>query len=167
MIARHLPRAIILAGMVAAAATAVSAQRGRGGGGDIQVGGDSGHKATRMELVTKAFTLDDEQAKQFRAAFDEGQKNAAPIKAALTQAHAAIGAAIQEGKASAEVDKAVLEYATQSAAMASVEVKSLAAAMKSLRPEQLAKQDAITSVLAMVQGMYLGKWDSVPDGKTY
>jgi hypothetical protein len=51
--------------------------------------------------------------------------------------------------------------------MTSVEVKSLAAAMKSLRPEQLANQRAIDSVLTLVHGMYLGKWDSVPDGKTY
>jgi Spy/CpxP family protein refolding chaperone len=165
MIARHLGRiTILLFAACFVAATAVSAQRG---GGNIQVGGGSGKTLTRMDMMVKAFTLDDDQARQFRAAFDEGQKNAAPIKAALAQAHAAIGAAIQSAKGQAEVDKAVLDYATQSAAMASVEVKSLAAAMKSLRPEQLANQAAVTSALAMVHGMYLDKWDSAPPWKTY
>jgi Spy/CpxP family protein refolding chaperone len=168
MIAGHVSRVILVAGLAGAlVGTAVSAQRGGGGGANIQPGGDSGAKASRMELMTKALTLDDEQTRQFRAAFDEGQKNAAPIKLALTQAHVNIGAAIQAAKGQAEIDTAVLEYATQSAAMTSVEVKSLAAAMKSLRPEQLANQKAVDSVLTLVHGMYLGKWDSVPDGKTY
>jgi hypothetical protein len=167
MIARSFAGVIVVAGLaVALVNPAVSAQK-KSGPPNIQVGGDSGAKASRMELMTKAFTLDDEQARQFRAAFDEGQKNAAPIKLALTQAHAAIGTAIQAAKGQTEIDTAVLEYATQSAAMTAVEVKSLAVAMKSLRPEQLANQKAIDSVLTLVHGMYLGKWDSVPDGKTY
>jgi Spy/CpxP family protein refolding chaperone len=166
MIAARIPKAILVACVVAAVAgTAISAQRG--GGGNVQAGGSSGAKAARMELMVKAFTLDDEQTKQFRAAFDEGQKNAAPIKLALTAAHTAIGTAIQSAKGQPEIDKAVLEYATQSAAMTSVEVKSLAAAMKSLRAEQLANPRAIDSVLTLVHGMFLGKWDTVPDGKTY
>jgi len=169
MIVARVSKAILAVSLVAVViGRAVSAQRvGGGGGGNIQVGGDSGAKASRMELMIKAFALDDEQTKQFRAAFDEGQKSAAPIKLGLTQAHTDIGAAIQGAKGQGEIDKAVLEYATQSAAMTSVEVKSLAAAMKSLRPEQLANQRAIDSVLTLVHGMYLGKWDSVPDGKTY
>jgi Spy/CpxP family protein refolding chaperone len=171
MITNRLSRsAILIAGLAAAVmVTAVSAQRGGGGGGasNLQVGGDTGRKLSRLELMTKALALDDDQTKQFKAAFDEGQKNAAPIKLALVDAHAAIGAAIQGAKGQAEIDKAVLEYANQSAAMTSVEVKSLAAAMKSLKPEQLANEKGVDSILGMLHGIFLGKWDSVPDGKTY
>lgn len=171
MIARRLAAAgVVATGLLALLAVAgVSAQRGGGGGGGGAPAGvsPSTTKLSRMEIMAKAFTLDGEQTKAFKAAFDEGQKNAAPVKLALTQAHAAIGAAIQGAKGQAEIDNAVREYATQAAAMTSIEVKALAAAMKSLHADQLEKKSSVDTAFGLLHGMFLGKWDSVPDGKTY
>jgi hypothetical protein len=167
---RTAARSILVSGLVTLVAIpTLSAQRGggRGGGSEIQPGGTSGAKASRLEIMTKAFTLDADQVKQFRDAFDAGQKEAVPVKLALQQAHAAIGAAIQGAKGQAEIDSAVREYATQAATMNSIEVKSLAAAMKSLHPEQLEKKASVDGAFSLLHGMFLGKWDSVPDGKTY
>jgi|SRR5579862_2669067 len=127
------------------------------------------HKLSRLELMAKAFTLDADQTKAFKDAFDEGEKEATDARAGLITSHTAIGLAIQDAKGQAAIDDAVFAYASQAATMTAIEVKSLAKAMKSLHTEQLANKAATESVLGLLHGIFLdkNKWDIVPEGKTY
>jgi Spy/CpxP family protein refolding chaperone len=113
--------------------------------------------------------LTKDQKKTVRALLDDAHKSAGATREALTNSHAAIATAIAAGKSDAEIDAAVNQYATHAAAMAAIEMKSLADVLHALDPEQRANQSAVRSAFFLMRGAFLDskRWDEVPTARSY
>jgi Spy/CpxP family protein refolding chaperone len=149
-----------------------SAQRGGGGGGGRGGSGGGefgGYKLSRLEILTNDFGLNKDQKKAVKAMLDDVHKAAAPTREGLLNAHAAIGAAIAANKGQAEIDAAVKQYGQQAAAMATLEMKTLAQLMTQLEPAQRGNGSAIRSAFFLLRGAFLDpkKWDSPPGAQGY
>ena len=144
------------------------AQRG-GGGGGMRGGEFGGFQLTRLETLTASFDLTKDQKKAVKTLLDDAHKNAASNREGLLSAHAAIGAAIAANKNQAEVDAAVKEYGLQAAAMAALEMKTLAQLLHQLEPPQRTNGQAIRTAFFLMRGIFLDakKWDAVPDSRSY
>jgi Spy/CpxP family protein refolding chaperone len=144
----------------------VSAQRGGGGGGAPQ--GVSAPTPNRLDILTATFTLDKNQSNQIKAIMDTAVKGAEPIRQQLTATYTALAAAIQTSKPAAEIDTAVKAYAAQATAMVNAETKALAQVAKTLTPTQRENVAGMDTAFNMFHGIFLnGKWNIIPDGKTY
>ena len=162
--------AILTVSIIVATMTAVPhAQRGSRGGGGGGGGEFGGYKLNRLEILTNDFGLNKDQKKAVKALLDEAHKGAAPTRDALLNAHAAIGAAIAANKGQAEIDAAVKQYGQQAAAMATLEMKTLAQLMNQLEPAQRGNGSAIRSAFFLLRGAFLDpkKWDSPPGTQGY
>jgi Spy/CpxP family protein refolding chaperone len=162
MTPRVVSVAIALGLLTITAAPAVVAQ-GRGGGS--RGGAPVSDVRSRLEIITDAFTLDKDQKKAVKETLDAAYKGA--DSAALKTTRTDLGAALQGGKAQAEIDAAARAYAAQAAAMAEAEMKALAQVLTPLRPEQRA-QGTMTAFYVM-RGIFLDdkKWDEIPEMKAY
>jgi Spy/CpxP family protein refolding chaperone len=142
----------------------LQAQRGGRGGGE---GG--AYQFTRLEVLANSFNLTKDQKKTVKTLLDDAHKAAAPTREALASSHAAIATAIAANKGQAEVDTAVKQYAQQAAAMASLEMKTLAQMLTQLEPEQRTNGAAVRTAFFLMRGIFLDdkKWDAVPDTRSY
>lgn len=160
---------IAVAAFVVVMATAVSHAQRRGGGGGTSAPEFGGYQQTRLETLTAAFGLSKDQKKAVKTLLDDAHKDAASNRDGLVNAHAAIGAAIAANKSQAEVDAAVKAYGQQAAAMAALEMKTLAQLLQHLEPAQRTNGTAIRSAFFLMRGIFLDpkKWDAVPDSRSY
>jgi Spy/CpxP family protein refolding chaperone len=150
---------ILVVGLLAS--TLVFAQRGggsRGGGGDmaprIAFGG-----GTRLDRMSEALKLSKDQKKDIKAAMDEAQKEATPIRDPMIKSHLAIAEAITAGKSQEEVDRAVRSHAELETQMTSLELHTFAKVVTFLEADQ--KQRGVPIVFAIVKGAFMGKnWNS-------
>lgn len=142
----------------------VSAQRGGGGGG-----GGSNARLSRLETLTKTFTLEKDQTKRIKAMLDDAYKTAAPVRDQLATTHAAILVSMQAGKTQAQIDETVRTYAVQAAAMTALEMKALAQLTGVLTPEQRANTAALDATFYVMRGLFLDKkkWDITDDARGY
>ena len=171
-----MTRVIVRASIAAAAVTLVVvamstpsfAQRG-GGGGGTRGGEFGGFQLTRLETLTASFELTKDQKKAVKTLLDDAHKNAASNREGLLSAHAAIGAAVAANKSQAEIDAAVKEYGQQAAAMAALEMKTLAQLVSQLEAPQRTNGPAIRTAFFLMRGIFLDakKWDAVPDARSY
>jgi Heavy-metal resistance len=171
-----MTRGIVRASLVAVAVTFVIvamsnpsfAQRG-GGGGGMRGGEFGGFQLTRLETLTASFELTKDQKKTVKTLLDDAHKNAASNREGLLSAHAAIGAAVAANKNQTEVDAAVKEYGQQAAAMAALEMKTLAQLVQQLEAPQRTNGQAIRTAFFLMRGIFLDakKWDAVPDLRSY
>jgi len=124
---------------------------------------------TRLNILESGFKLSKDQKKAVKTILDDAHKSAAPMREALTKTHAAIAAAIQSSRSQQDIDAAVNEYAQQAAAMAALEMKSLAQVLQTLEPEQRGNQAAVRSAFFLMRGVFLDnkRWDDVPDSRSY
>ena len=130
--------------------------------------GVSAPTPNRLDILTSTFTLDKNQSSQIKALMDTAQKGAEPIRQQLTVTYTALAVAIQAGKPAAEIDAAVKAYAAQATAMVSAETKALAQVARTLTPTQRENVAGMDIALNMFHGIFLnGKWNIIPDGKTY
>jgi hypothetical protein len=149
------------------------AQRGGGGGrgrGGAGAGGDApAYQATRLEILTSDFKLTKDQKKSVKTILDAAHKSAGPIREALTRTHEAMAAAVQASAAQKDIDAASGQYAEQAAAMALLEMKSLAEILQALDADQRANTPALRSAFFLMRGMFLDskKWDEAPEGRLY
>jgi Spy/CpxP family protein refolding chaperone len=138
------------------------AQRGGGGAPAVPT------TVTRLESLEADLKLTKDQKKNARTILDDAHKSGAPIREALTRTRAAIAAAIQAGKAQADIDAAVSSYAEQATAMTALEMKALAQVLQALEPEQRANTAGVRSAFFLMRGIFLDKkWDEVPDARGY
>jgi len=144
----------------------LQAQRGGRGGGGAEGGA---YQFTRLEVLANSFNLTKDQKKTVKTLLDDAHKAAAPTREALASSHAAIATAIAANKGQAEIDAAVKQYAQQAAAMASLEMKTLAQMLTQLEPEQRTNGAAVRTAFFLMRGIFLDdkKWDAVPDGRSY
>jgi Spy/CpxP family protein refolding chaperone len=167
-VVRSLFAMLSMALIVASVNSPLHAQRG-GGGGGMSAGQVGGFQLTRLEMLTNDFQLSKDQKKGVKALLDEAHKNAAPTRDALFNSHAAIGTAIAANKGQAEIDATVKQYGQQAAAMATLEMKTLAQLLQQLEPAQRNNQAAVRSAFVLMHGIFLDakKWDAVPDLRSY
>jgi Spy/CpxP family protein refolding chaperone len=163
--------AALVGAMILVAMTALPhAQRGGGRGGGGSSGGEfGGYKLSRLEILTNDFGLNKDQKKAVKALLDDAHKGAASTREGLLNAHAAIGAAITANKGQAEIDAAVKQYGQQAAAMATLEMKTLADLMQQLEPAQRSNGSAVRSAFFLMRGAFLDAkgWDKAPDARGY
>jgi hypothetical protein len=151
--------------------SAAPVQRGGGGGGSRGGGGFGGGatQPSRLDLLTRAFTLDKTQVKQVKQILDDAYKGAASVCDQLKVTHAAIGAAIQAGKTPADLDELVKAYAVPATAMTRVEMQALAHMLLALSDSQRANTGATDTAFLLARAMFLDdkKWDMAPNGRNY
>lgn len=172
---RGAVRALSIAIAAIACTALLSAQRGggggrRGGGGGAGAGeGAYPYPLTRMQLLAGDFKLKKDQKKAVKTILDEAQKNAAPIRDALTRTRGALAEAVEANKAPAEIDVAVQGYAEQVAAMTALEMNAFARVLQSLDEDQRTNQAGVRSAFFLMRGMFLDskRWDDVPDSRSY
>ena len=154
---------VVMSVLVATSATP-AAQKG-GGGAKAPSMMNIGSSSSRLDTLEKSFTLTKEQKKAIKTLFDDAHKSAAPIRDALTKAHAALGATVQSGKSQADIDAAAKAYGEQAAAMAGVEMKAMADMMKMLTEQQRANNAAVSSAFYLMRGAFFDnkKWDDTPE----
>jgi hypothetical protein len=149
-------RKVLLIGILAVAVG--FAQRGGGGGG--RGGGDMGASMgmrgpmNRLDMIANMFTLEKEQKKDLKTAFDESQKEAAPLRDQLSKSRLAIGDGVQAGKTGADLEGLLKANAALEAEMSAIEAKAFVKFFKMLTKEQQAKAGA---VFMMMKGMFAGK----------
>ncbi|MCC7010171.1 MAG: periplasmic heavy metal sensor [Acidobacteria bacterium] len=140
--------------------------QGRGGRGGGSGGGAAVDLRSRMEILSDTFALEKDQKKEMKATLDAAYAQAAPIRAGLKAARAALFAAVQAGQAAA-IDKAVGDYAAQAAAMADLEMKTLAHVLTPLTADQ--RKNGTMPAYYLMRGIFLDdkKWDEVPKIREY
>ncbi len=151
---------ILLIGAIAAAI--VPAQEGGGGGGG-RGGGDMGApnpsaRISKLDTMTKACNLNKDQQKQFKTIFSIGSKEAEQIRKQAPQLRNQIAAAVQAGKAKAEIDPLVKSYSEMLAQATAMEIKAFGKAYALLDPDQ--KKQGGQRVFALVTGMFMkNNWE--------
>jgi hypothetical protein len=138
--------------------TLVFAQRGGGGGrsrNDDSMQGMRFNSVTPLDRVSEMLKLTKDQKKDFKAAMDEGQKEATPVQEQIVKSRQSIADAVAGGKNTEELVKAegVLE-----AQMTEIELRTFAKVTESLEADQ--KQHA-GGLFAMMHGIFSRKnWNS-------
>jgi len=132
-------------------------------------GGSGASLQSRLDQLTAMFTLDKDQKNQVKKMLDDAHKKAAPVRQQLGAARAAIAAAIDAGKSSADIEATLTTYGTQATAMAAEEMKALTAIVGLLTPEQRANAAAVQGAVYFMRGIFIDdkKWNVVPDGRGY
>src|SRR5271169_6461809 len=124
------------------AASLASAQwgggAGHGGSGDMSPNHE-GPSQTRMDRITAMLTLDADQRKQVKSIFDDGQKEASPVRDQLVTAQLGIAEAVHAGKGQDEIGKTIDAYAALDTQMTTIELRSLAKISQALNKDQQAK----------------------------
>jgi uncharacterized membrane protein len=150
-------RKIFFVGLLAS--TLVFAQRGGGGGGSRGGGanvpniGFSG--ATPFDRVSDALKMTKDQKKDFKAAMDDGQKEATPVHEQILKSRQAIADAVAAGKSQDDLVKAegVLE-----AQMAEIEMRAFVKVTESLEEDQKPRAGML---FAMMRGIFSKKnWNT-------
>ena len=145
------------------------AQRGGGGGGGGMGGGRGGSMGnqgmyqqmshSRLDIFSQALQLNKDQKKDVKTTLDDAQKEAAPLRDQISQARQEIADAIQAGKNSDEINKAVNGCAALQSQMAAIEMKALAKIFKLLDADQ---QKKVPLVFQMMSGIFMGKnWNVI------
>lgn len=150
---------ILLAGLLAS--TLVFAQRGGGGGGrggsnvpNMNFGG-----GTRLDRMSEALKLNKDQKKDIKAAMDEAQKEATPVREQMAESRLAIAEAVVAAKSQEEMNKAIRGDAELDAQLTSIELHAFAKVVSFLEVDQ--KQRGVPMVFAMIHGAFNGKnWNS-------
>jgi hypothetical protein len=119
---------------------------------------------SRLESLEENFKLNGDQKRAVKAVLDEAHKSAAPVRDALLETHAALGAAVQAGKGQEEIVAAARAYGEQAAAMARLEMEAMAKVLAVADPD-LKNPQAIQAAFFMARGMFLKKnrWDEIPE----
>lgn len=163
-----LNRRLFQVGLVLAILTAtagVARSQGRRGGGG-RGGGEAGPDLrSRMELLTDALTLTGDQKTAIKDRLDAAHKAAAPIRAELAAARAALATAAEQP--GGDVAAASRAYADAAAAMTELEMRTLAELLATVTPEQ--KKQGTAAAFYIFRGMFLDdkKWNEMPRGKNY
>jgi hypothetical protein len=114
---------------------------------------------TRLETITQVMQLDKDQKKFMKEAFDEAQKEAAPLREQLVKSHEAIGAAALAGKSPEEINSLVSSHTALEAQMTQIELKAFVKVFLKLNKTQ---QGNIRLLFQMMRGMFSEKnWNSV------
>jgi Spy/CpxP family protein refolding chaperone len=125
----------------------------------------------RLDILAASLGLTKEQKSTVKTRLDAAHKSAAPIRAQLLTTRTAIAAAVQAGKPQADVDAAVAAHAAEIAAMAQLEMKSLAEVLAMLTPEQQAeaRTKGIRTPFFLFRGIFLdnGRWNVEPANTGY
>jgi Spy/CpxP family protein refolding chaperone len=157
--------AAIVLGVLAAAGTGSAQGRGgRGGRGGGQPGGSGPDVRSRMELFTDALSLTGDQKDVVKNKLDAAHKAAAPIRAELAKARAALAVAAETN---GDIPAASQAYADPSSAMAELEMRTLADILASVTPEQ--KKQGTAATFYLMRGIFLDekKWNEMPKGRLY
>ncbi len=126
--------------------------RGGGGGGYIPSAGPS--RKSRMESLSEMLSLNKEQKKEVKAAMDDGQKEATPLREQMLKVREQLAEVIAAGKGQDEINAAVKSCAALQSEMAVVELKTFARIYSVLDREQKAKTGP---VFQMMTGAFLTK----------
>jgi len=125
----------------------------------------------RLDILAASLGLTKEQKSAVKTQLDASHKSAAPVRARLLTTRAAIAAAVQAGKPQPDVDAAVAAHAAEMAAMAQLEIKSLAEVLAMLTPEQQAeaRTKGIRTPFFLFRGIFLdnGRWNVEPVSTGY
>jgi hypothetical protein len=152
MIRRILLRALL-------SATLIYAQRGGGGGrGSRNSGSDvpmGSFSQSRLDRVAAALSLNKDQKKDLKTAFDDAQKEAMPLHDQLSKARLAVGEAVAGGKSQDDIAKAGAAVGQLEAQMAEIEIKAFLKVLDSLENDQ--KQRAVQMLFPMMRGLFAGK----------
>jgi hypothetical protein len=155
-------RRILFAGLLTA--TLIFAQRGGGGGrgggrgGDMSGGGFGGGVTSKLDRLAESLKLSKDQKKDVKTAFDEAQKEAAPLNDQMLKARQAIGDAVASAKSQDDIAKACSAEAQLEAQMTVLEVHAFAKAFETLDSDQ--KQRA-GMLFQMMRGLFSNKnWNS-------
>uniref|UniRef100_Q01XX6 Periplasmic heavy metal sensor n=1 Tax=Solibacter usitatus (strain Ellin6076) TaxID=234267 RepID=Q01XX6_SOLUE len=150
-------RKILLTGLLAS--TLVFAQRGGGGGGSRGGGSNMPNigfgGGTPFDKVSDALKLSKDQKKDFKAAMDEGQKQATPVHEEILKTRQQIAEAVAGGKSSEELVKneGVLE-----AQMAEIEMRAFAKVAETLEEDQKPRAGML---FQMMRGFFAKKnWNT-------
>jgi Spy/CpxP family protein refolding chaperone len=162
-------RVVIVAlalGLMAAATGTVSAQGRRGGRGGqpVNLGPDI---RSRMELLTDALSLTDDQKDDVKTRMDTAHKAAAPIRAELARTRAALAAAAANAGGGSEITSAADAYAVAATTMTELEMRTLADILSVVTPEQ--KKQGTVAAFYLMRGIFLDekKWNDTPNGRLY
>ena len=125
---------ILFAALLSAAL--INAQRGGGGGRGGSKGPDmpmGSFTASRLDRISTMLNLNKDQKKDFKAAMDEGQKQATPVHEEILKTRQQIADAVAGGKSSEELVKneGLLE-----AQLAEIEMRAFAKVAETLEEDQ-------------------------------
>ena len=140
--------------------TIVFAQRGGGGGGGGSRGGSTMPNVgfgggTPFDRVSEMLKLDKDQKKDFKAAMDDAQKEAAPIHEQIVKSRQSIAEAVAGGKSQDDVVKA--EGALE-AQMAEIEMRTYVKVRSGLEDDQKSRAG---SLFLMMRGIFSKKnWNT-------
>ncbi|MBZ5729294.1 MAG: hypothetical protein LAP87_30505 [Acidobacteriia bacterium] len=112
---------------------------------------------TRFDRLAGSFNLDKDQKKAVRAALDDAQKEAAPLRDRIIKTRALIGEAVAAHKSEDEIKQAGADYAALVTQMTQLEMKSFAKIVASLDEKQKADRQSLGPVLMMMNGLFMGK----------
>ena len=155
---------LLVAGLLCAS---VALAQGGGGGsrnrnnnnGDMgpQTGPPS---ASRFDNIASTLNLNKDQKKSVKAIFDDGAKEAAPLRDQLSKSRIVVGEAITANKSQDEL-KAVAKTSSDLAAQLSqLEIKAFAKMFAALDDDQKKDMRGLGHALSLVNGMYhLKNWN--------
>lgn len=149
-------RRLVFIGILASAIA--FAQRGgnRNGGGEIP--NPTFGPGSKLDRVSELLSLNKEQKKDLKQAFDDAQKEAAPLHERINKARQAIAEAVAAGKGQEEVGKLVNAEAELEGQMAGVELKAFTKVALGLNEDQRTKA---AGLYGMMRGLFSGKnWNT-------
>ena len=143
---------LLLAGILAA--TLASAQRGGGGKGASNTPIMMATQPDKLGTLTDALKLNKDQKKLVKTVFDDGQKEAAPLRDEAIKSRLAIGEAISAGKSQAEIDQLVKSQAAIDSQMAGLEMRAFVKIYQGLDADQ---QPRAQMLFQMMNGIFKNK----------
>ena len=124
----------------------------------------------RLDILAQSLGMTKLQKDDLKIRIDAAHKAAAPARATLSTAHAAMMAAAGTGKPE-DLDAAVGAYAAALTTMTELEVKALAEVLATLTPEQqtAARTNGIRTSFFLFRGIFLDdkRWNVEPPAYGY
>ena len=145
----------------------VALAQGGGGGsrGRNNSNGDMGPQmappsASRFDNIAGALNLNKDQKKTIRAIFDDGAKEAAPLRDQLSKSRIVVGEAITANKSEDELKQVAKTSSDFAAQLSQLEIKTFVKMFAALDDEQKKNMRGLGHVLSLVNGMYhLKNWN--------
>jgi Heavy-metal resistance len=153
---------LLVAGLLCASVALAQGMGGSGGGyggkkgsGGGDMGPQMGPPSTnRFDNIANTLKLNKDQKKTVRTIFEDGAKEAAPVRDQMSKSRIAVGEAITANKSEDELKQIAKTSSDLAAQLSQLEIKAFAKVFAALDDDQKKDMRGLGHALSLVNGMY-------------
>jgi hypothetical protein len=146
---------LLVAGLLCASVALAQGGYGKKGGGGGDMGPQMAPPSTnRFDNIAGALNLNKDQKKAVRTIFEDGAKEAAPVRDQMSKSRIAVGEAITANKSEDDLKQIAKTSSDLAAQLSQIEIKVFAKMFAALDDGQKKDMRSLGRALTLINGMY-------------